>query len=127
VLAQQVVRLVAARRGLGDQVLVIQLLQMPAGHAQAGAVESGSGVAVDAWAGYQAESAEEPLLAGGQLSVGQVEGGGDPHALGAHEGEPLAGRDKLGDQLLRRPRPTAPAARLEQAPAAARPLSVGDR
>ena len=61
--AEQVVQLVAAGCGLGEQVLVIQLIKAAAGGVQAGAVERGGGVGVDAGAREQAEPAEQPLLA----------------------------------------------------------------
>ena len=50
VLAEQVMQLVAAGCGLGEQVLVIQLIQAAAGLVQAGAVERGGGVGVEAGA-----------------------------------------------------------------------------
>ena len=62
VLAEQVVQLVPAGRGLGDQVLVIQLIEAAAGLVQAGVVERGGGVGVEVRAGDQAEAAEQPLL-----------------------------------------------------------------
>src|SRR5262249_48214167 len=46
VLAEQVVQLVAAGHGLGEQVLVIQPIKAAAGHVEAGVVEGGSGVGV---------------------------------------------------------------------------------
>ena len=64
-LAEQVVQLVAAGCGLGDQVLVIQLIEVAAGVGQAGAVERGGGVGVEAGARDQAEPAEQPLLVRG--------------------------------------------------------------
>ena len=54
VLAEQVVQLVAAGRGLGDQMLVIELTEMAARLVQAGAVERGGGVGVKIGAGDQA-------------------------------------------------------------------------
>ena len=57
-LTEQVVQLVATGCGLGDQVLVIQLIEMAAGGGQAGAVERGGGIGVDARTRDQAEPAE---------------------------------------------------------------------
>ena len=63
--AEQVVQLVPAGGGLGDQVLVIQLIELAAGFAQAGAVQRGGSVGVEGRARDQAEPAEQPLLAVG--------------------------------------------------------------
>jgi hypothetical protein len=73
VFADQVVQLVAAGRGFGEQVLVIQALQAAAGGAEGGAVERRGGVGVDVRAGVQAEQAEQPLLIIRQVLVGQAE------------------------------------------------------
>src|SRR5215467_13254647 len=63
VLAEQVVQLEAAGRGLGNQMLVIQLVELPSrgGHPDAG--QSGSGVSINARPWDQAELAEQALLA----------------------------------------------------------------
>ena len=60
--ADQVVQPVAATGGFGDQVLVIQAVEVAAGLRQAGAVEGGGGIGVDVGAGVQAEPPEQPLL-----------------------------------------------------------------
>ena len=73
VLAEQVVQLVAAGCGLGEQMLIVEACQVAARLIQAGFAERGGGVGVDARAGDQAEPAEQPLLAGGEVGVGQVE------------------------------------------------------
>jgi len=75
VLAEQVVQPVTAGCGLGDQVLVIQLIEQAAGLIQAGAIEGGGGVDVEVRAGDQAQAAEQPLRAGGEVGVGQVKRG----------------------------------------------------
>ena len=62
VLAEQVVQLVPAGCGLGDQMLVVQLIKAAAGLLQGGVFEGGGGVAVEVSAGNQAEAAEQPLL-----------------------------------------------------------------
>ena len=51
----------------------------------------------------QAEPAEQPLLAGGQVPVGQVERGGDRQVLGLHQLQPVPGRGQLGGQVRRGP------------------------
>ena len=56
-------QLVPAGCGLGDQVLVIQLIELAAGFAQASAVQRGGSMCVEAGARDQAEPAEQPLLA----------------------------------------------------------------
>src|SRR5262249_40571116 len=86
VLTKQVVQPVAAGRGLTDEVLVIQLLEAPVGGVEIGVVERGSGVGVDAGARDQAKAAEQPLLAGGEVGVGQAERGGDRQVLGTQKG-----------------------------------------
>jgi hypothetical protein len=75
VFAEQVVQLAAAGRGLGEQVLVIQLIEAAAGLVQAGAIEGGGGVGVDAGARHQAKAAEQPLLPCGEVGIGQVKRG----------------------------------------------------
>jgi hypothetical protein len=62
VFAEQVVQTVAARCGLGEQMLVIQLIKQTASCAQACIVERGGGVCIEAGARDQAEAAEQPLL-----------------------------------------------------------------
>jgi len=79
------VQLVTAGGGLGDQMLVIELIEVAAGGLRAGGVERGSGVGVDAGARVQPEAAEQPLLVRGEVGVGQPERGGDRQVLGAHQ------------------------------------------
>ena len=75
VLAEQVVQPVTAGRGLADQVLVIQLIEQAASLLHAGVIEGGGGVGVEVRAGDQAQAAEQPLRAGGEVGVGQVKRG----------------------------------------------------
>ena len=49
--------------------------------------------------GMQAQPAEQPPLACGQVLVGQVERGRDRQVLGAHHGEPVPGRGQAGGQV----------------------------
>jgi len=72
-------------------VLVKQFIEVAAGGVQAGAIERGCGVIVDAWARDQAEPAEQALRARGQVLIGQGECGRDCHVLGPHERQPIAG------------------------------------
>ncbi len=95
VLADEVVRPVAALGRLAQQVLVVKGLQAPAGGGQATAVQGGGGVLVDIFAGMQAEPSEQPLLIGSQVSVGQVERGRHRQALGLHQGQPVPRRRQL--------------------------------
>ena len=90
VLAEQVVQQVAAGCGLGEQVLVIQLIEAAAGLVQADVIERGGGVGVDTGARDQAEAAEQPLLGRGEVGVGQAERCGDRQVLRPHEGQPVA-------------------------------------
>ena len=83
--AEQVVQLIAAGGGLGEQMLIVEAFQVAARLVQAGFVERGGGVGVDVGTGVQAEPAEQPLLAWGELGVGQVERGADRQVLGLHE------------------------------------------
>ena len=61
-LAEQVVQLVAAGCGLGEQVLVIQLIEQAAGLIQAGAIQGGGGVGVEVRAGDQAKAPGPPRV-----------------------------------------------------------------
>src|SRR5215468_10941281 len=97
-LAEQVVQLVAAGCGLADQVLVIQLIKVAPGGGQASAVERGGGVGVDARARVQAEAAKQPLLATGEVPVGEVERRGDRHVFGLHQLQPVPGGGQVGGQ-----------------------------
>jgi hypothetical protein len=84
-------QLVAARRGLGQQVLVIQLVKVATRLVQAGAIERGDSVGVEVRAGNQAEAAKQPLRARGEVLVRQAERGGDRQVLGVHHGQPVSG------------------------------------
>jgi hypothetical protein len=103
VLADQVVQVVAARCGLGQQVLVVQLLQATARVLHGDPVQGGGGVGIEAGARDQAEPAEQPLLARGQIGVGQVERGRHGQVLRVHQGQPVPGRGQDGGQLGRGP------------------------
>jgi hypothetical protein len=103
VFAEQVVQLVAAGRRLDQQVLVKQFIEVAAGGVEAGAVECSGSVVVDAGAGNQTESAEQPLRASGQVLIRQGERGRDRHVLGPHERQPIAGRGQVGGQPGGRP------------------------
>ncbi len=85
-LAEQVVQLVSAGFRLGEQMLVIQLIELAPGSGQTDAVERGGCVGVDAGAWDQAESAEQPLRARRKVGVGHSERGSDRHILRMHEG-----------------------------------------
>jgi len=85
VLAEQVVQQVTAGRGLGDQMVVVQVVEPVPGGFQAGAVEGGGGVGVDARARDQAEPAEQPPRARAQVGVGQVKRCRDRQVLRVHE------------------------------------------
>jgi hypothetical protein len=98
VLAEQVVQLVAAGCGLGDQMLVIQLVKMATGGGQASVVKGGGRVGVDARARNQAEPAEQPLRARGEVGVGQAERRADRHVLRVHEVQPVPCLHQLGGQ-----------------------------
>ena len=103
VFAEQVVQAVPAAGRLADQVLVIQFAQAPLGGWQVGAVQGRGGVGVDLGAGVQAEPAEQALLAGGQVLVGQVERGRHRDVFGLHGCQPVTGRGQLGGQVGDRP------------------------
>ena len=51
------------------------MVEQAAGLIQAGAIEGGGGVDVEVRAGDQAQAAEQPLRAGGEVGVGQVKRG----------------------------------------------------
>ena len=99
IFAQQVVQQVAAGRRLGDQMMVVELIELAAGGLQAGVVEGRRGVGVDVRPGDQAEPAEQPLLGRGEVAVGQVERGRDRQVLGAHDGQPVASRRQVGGEF----------------------------
>ena len=63
VFAEQVVQAVAAAGGLGDQVLIVEGLEVTAGGGQVGVVERGGGISVDVGARVQAQPAKQPPLA----------------------------------------------------------------
>ena len=96
VLADQVMQAVAPARRLGEQVLVVEALKVAPGVPQAGAVQGSRGVAVGIGAREQAQPAEQPLLAGSEIVVGQVESGRDGQVLGVHQLQPVAGRCQVG-------------------------------
>ena len=58
-------QLIPAEGGLSDQVLFIQLIELAAGLAEAGAIQGGGSIGVEGGARDQAEPTEEPLLARG--------------------------------------------------------------
>jgi hypothetical protein len=96
--AEQVVQPVAARCVFGDQVLVVESLEVAAGSVVAGALERGGGVGIEAGAGDQPEPAEQPLLERGQVLVGQVERGCNGQVLDTDQGQPVPGRCQVGGQ-----------------------------
>ena len=98
-LAEQVVQEVAAGRGLGDQMMVVKLVEQAASALQAGVIEGGGGVAVDVMARDQAQPAEQPLLGCGEVGVGQVERRRDRQVLGPHDGQPVAGGRQVGGEF----------------------------
>jgi hypothetical protein len=75
VLSEQVVEPVSAGGGLGDQVLVVEVLQAAAGLIRGGVIEGGGGAGVDVGTGVQAQPSEQPPLAVVQVLVGQAERG----------------------------------------------------
>ena len=64
--------------------MVVEILKVAASHGQAGSIESGGSERVDVRAREQAETAEQPPLALGQVRVGQVERGADRQVLCPH-------------------------------------------
>ena len=99
VLAEQIVQEVAAGRGLGDQMMVVELIELTAGGWHVDVVEGGRGVGIDVRARGQAQPPEQPLLRCGEVGVGQVERGGDRQVLGAHDGQPGTGRRQVRGQF----------------------------
>ena len=77
-------------------MLVIQFAEVAAGGIQGDAVEGGSGVGIEAGAWDQAEPAEQPLLARGQVGVGQIERGRHGQVLGVHQGQLVPGGGQFG-------------------------------
>ena len=59
---------------LGEQVLVIQRLDVAASLRELGVIQGGGSADVDVGAGVQAESSEHALLTRGEVLIGQVEG-----------------------------------------------------
>ena len=98
-LAEQVVQAVSAAGRLADQVLVMQLAQASPGSWQVGVVQDRGGVDVDLGAGMQAQAAEQALLAGGQVLVGQVECGRYRDVFGLNGRKPVTGRGQLIGQI----------------------------
>jgi hypothetical protein len=103
VLAKQVVQEVAAGCGLGDQVMVIQLVEQAASAPQGGVVEGSGGVAVDVVARGQAQPAKQPLLGWVEVGVGQVERRRHGQVLGPHDGQPVARGRQVGGEFGRGP------------------------
>ena len=103
VLAEQVVQPVPAGGGLGQQVLVVQAVQVAAGGGQVGAGQRGRGVGVDVGARVHAQAAEQPLLTWGQVLVGQVERSRHRQLLRTHQLQPARRRGQLGGQVRRGP------------------------
>jgi hypothetical protein len=101
--AEQVMQLVAAGRGLGERVLVIQVIEVLAGLLHGGAIQRSAGVGVDVRTGGQAEPAEQPLRAGREVLVGQVKCGGDRQILRPHHGQPVPGLGQVSGQPHRGP------------------------
>jgi hypothetical protein len=93
---------VAAGRRLGDQMMVVQLIEQAAGALRAGVVEGGRGVGIDVRARGHAEPAEQPLLDRGEIGVGQVERGSNRQILRAHDSQPVTGRCQARGQLSAR-------------------------
>ena len=94
---------VPAAGRLGQQVVIVQAVQLAAGGGQVGAVQRGRGVRVDVGAGVHAQAAEQPLLAFGQVLVGQVERGRHRQVLRAHQLQPARRGGQLGGQVRRSP------------------------
>ena len=94
---------VPAAGGLGQQVVIVQAVQVAAGGGQVGAVQGGRGVRVDVGARVHAQAAEQPLLAGGQVLVGQVERGRHRQVLRAHQLQPARRGGQVGGQVRRGP------------------------
>ena len=99
VLAEQVVQAIAAGRGLGEQVLVIQLIEAASCLIQPGVVEGSGGANVEVGTRVEPEPAEQPLLGRGEVVVGQAEHGRDLQILRAHHGQPVPGRRQIGSEL----------------------------
>ena len=96
---EQIVQLVPAEGGLSDQVLVIQLIELAAGFAQASAVQRGGGIGVEAGPGNQAKPAKQPLLVLGEVLVRQVERGSDRQVLGLQQRHLVSSGGQVGGQL----------------------------
>jgi hypothetical protein len=62
VFAEQIVQEVTAGRGLGDQMMVVEIIEQAAGALQADVVEGGRRVGIDVRARSQAKPTEKPLL-----------------------------------------------------------------
>ena len=110
VLAEQVVQPVPAAGRLGEQVLVVQGRQTAAGGTQIGLIQRGGGISVDVGAPVQPQAAEQPLLALGEVGVGQAERGRHRHVLRRHQLQPVPGRGQIGGQPGRGSRPDGGAA-----------------
>ena len=97
-LADQVMQLVPAAGGLGDQVLVVEAFQVPAGGVHAAAIQRRGSICVDVGARVHAQPAEKPPLAVVQVLVGQAERGRDRQVLGCHQLQPVAGGGQVAGQ-----------------------------
>ena len=89
VLADQVVKAVAAVCGFGQQIVVIDVFEQVPRLVHVGAIEGGGGICVDLRPGVQAQMAEYPLLVRGEVLVGKVKGGINGEILGMHEPQPI--------------------------------------
>ena len=98
--AKQVVKSVAAGSGLSDQMLVVEVLQTAPRLAWISFVQGRSGVGIDVGAWLHAKATEQPLLGKTQVPVGQVKRGGNGHALGRDEAEPVVGRRQFVREAL---------------------------
>ena len=94
---------VPAAGRLGQQVVIVQAVQVAAGGGQIRAVQGGRGVRVDVAARVHAQPAEQPLLAGRQVLVGQVERGRHGQVLRAHQLQPVHLGGQVGGQVRRGP------------------------
>jgi len=103
VLADQVMEAVSAPPRLGQQVMVVQALQIPPGAGQARAGQRRSGVGVEVGAGVLAQAAEHPPLPAGEVLVGTAERGGDRQVLGVHQFQPVTRSGQVGGQVGGRP------------------------
>ena len=99
VLADEVVEAIPARGGLVDEMVGVQGVQILACLRERDAGQGGGRVGVDIGAGVQAEEAEQPLRARGQVGVRHIERGGDRRVTGpvsgSELGEPVPGGGEI--------------------------------